>query len=472
LGIKLGSVAGIPLYLDYSAFIIFALIAYEVGFLIYSNLSFVVELTIGIVSAILVFVSIIVHELAHSIVAKRNGLKIGRITMYLLGGVSEMEEEPPTANLELKMSAAGPLTSLAIGAICFLGWTASVDLSAPLLVQIPLYYSFFLNVIVAAFNLIPAFPMDGGRMLRSLIWRTNGDVMRSTRIASTVGRVFAYLMVFTGIFFIISGDFFDGLWLILIGWFISTAASSEMNQMIIQRDLGGLKARDLMTRNVDSVTPEITLTELSSQFFERKHNGFPVIGVGGEIVGCVTMDDLRRVKRSLWDTTFVRDIMTPREKLVTAEEGDSAQQVLKLLTKNRIGRIFVLDESEQLSGIITRSDIMKTIQMQENIMGGSKGHELGSGREHFISVEKGMMFIIDSPAGGSIGWSALFNGNEFALVSETVVQLSGNGQITRFTFEALQKGRFSIVLRPRTASGGTGPQFEGRESTKYSIMVS
>lgn len=466
LAVKIGTVSGIPLYLDYSWFIIFALIAYTVGFWMmpasYPNLSWVYYLSIGILSAILLFVSIIIHELAHSIVAKRNGLKIGKITLYLLGGVSEMEEEPPNANLELKMSAAGPLTSIAISVASLFGWIASVDLSAPVLIQGPLFYLFLVNALVSGFNLIPAFPMDGGRILRSLIWRRSDDMMKSTRIASTVGRVFAYIIMFVGIFFLFTVDVFDGIWLLLIGWFISSAASSEMNQMIIQRDLADLKASDIMTRTIDFVAPEMTLTELSSSFLQHKHNGFPVMENDKEIVGCITMDDLRHVKRNLWDITFVRDVMTPKLKLVTVKQSDSAQQVAILMTRNRVGRIFVVDESEQLCGIITRSDLMKTIQIQEGVMGGTKGRDVTSGRERLFSVEKGMMFEIDCPPGS---WSASFSSGEFTLVSENIVQLSSGGQTTQFAFEPLKKGTLSIMLYPKPP-GKTplGP-------IKYSVIV-
>jgi Zn-dependent protease/CBS domain-containing protein len=479
LAIKLGNIYGIPLYLDYSWFIIFVLIAYTVGFGLmpesYPGLSSLEYLSIGLLSAILLFVSIVVHELAHSIIAKRNGLKIGKITLYLLGGVSEMEEEPPTANLELKMSAAGPLTSIAIAVLCLLGWVASIDLHASVLVQGPLQYAVLVNALVAGFNLIPAFPMDGGRVLRSILWRSNKDLMKSTMTASKIGRVFAYLIMFAGIFFLIFVDLFDGLWLILIGWFISSGASNEMNRMIMQRDLANLKADDIMTRTIDSVSPDITLTELSSEFLQHKHNGFPVIGGGNEMLGCITVEDLRRVQRSRWDSTFVRDVMTPKERLVTVKESDSAQQVAALMSKNQIGRIFVLnDRSGLLAGIITRSDIIKTIQVQESILGESRRGSLSSEKEFTISVETGMMFEIEAPQlvrGSMISWSVSFNTIAFSLVSEKVIQLSGGGQSTQYTFQALRKGKFSIILYQGPSSGGIS--HAGRnESIRYSIIVS
>ena len=470
MAIKLGDVYGIPLYLDYSWFIIFALIAYTVGFgmmpLRYPALTWEIYLFIGILSALLLFFSIVVHELAHSIVAKNNGLKIGKITLYLLGGVSEMEEEPPSANLELKMSAAGPLTSIAIAVFCYVGWILSEYLNASVLVQGPLYYSYLINAIVAGFNLIPAFPMDGGRVLRSLLWRRNGDMMRSTRTASTVGRIFAYGMMFVGIFYIIAIDFFTGFWLILIGWFISSAASSEMSQMMVQRDLSTLKARDMMTRSLDSITPEITLSELSSKFLEHKHNGFPVIESNGDLVGCITMDDLRHVKKEAWDTTLVKSVMIPKERLVTVKESDPAPEVLKLMSKNRIGRIFVMNEmGVQLTGIITRSDIIKTIQLQESLRGPREGL-VSPEVARTIPVEKGMLFEIDSPPGR---WTPSFDTSQFTLVSQNVAQVSGGGgQSTQFVFEALQKGRFFITLLPQIEQSSPRRPTDG---IRYSIAV-
>ena len=470
MAIKLGTVYGIPLFLDYSGLVIFALIAYTVGFglmpVTYKNLSWTIYASIGILSAILLFVSIIVHELAHSIVAKNNGLKIGRITVYLLGGVSEMEEEPPTANLELKMSAAGPLTSIAIAVVCFFAWMISGDLHASILIQGPLQYSYLVNALVAGFNLIPAYPMDGGRVLRSLLWRRNKNMMQATKTASSVGKVFAYLIMFAGVFYLIAIDVFTGLWLIIIGWFISSSASSEMNQMKIQQDLSTVKAKDMMTRNVDSIKPEISLGELSSEFMSRKHNGFPVIDSAGELVGCITMDDLRRVKRELWDSTLVKDVMIQKEKLITVREKDPAQLVVNLMQRNRIGRIFVLTDALQLAGIITRSDVVKTIEVQESALG---IHGLGTVPiARNVPVEKGMLFEIESPSGK---WTPSFNPSECTLISESVSQQSDEGDVMRYTFETLKRGRFSIILLPKSMDGAEKKTSQDK-GVKYTVIAS
>ncbi len=452
MAIKLGTIYGIPLYLDYSWFIILALIVFEVAFLImpyeYPGLSTGLYLLLGVLSAFLLFASIVVHELAHSIIAKRNGLKIGRITLYLLGGVSEMSEEPPNPSLELRMSAAGPLTSLAIAGVSYVGWLASLSVKAPVIIRGPLEYTALFNVIVAAFNLIPAFPMDGGRVLRSIIWRSSGDMIKSTKISATVGRIFAYVMMVGGVLltFLVPSYLFDGIWLVLIGWFISSSAQGEYRQVQILRDVADLKARDMMSKTVDRVSEEITLTELSSQFLQYKHKGFPVMR-GDELIGCVTMQDLRAVKKELWDTTRVLDIMAPKEKLATVKESDPAKQVLAAIGSRQIGRIFVLsdDMSGRLVGIITRTDVMRTIQMQESFLKNAPPPG-PAGLERNIPVEVGMLFQIIAPEYGGINWSPSFNPGEFSLVSEQIVQIAPDKQAKQFTLQALKKGTFYINL--------------------------
>jgi Zn-dependent protease/CBS domain-containing protein len=479
LAIKLGSIYGIPLYLDYTWFIIFALIVYTVGFLFFpeeyskTSFTFAEELILGVLSAFLLFGSVLVHELAHSIVAKRNGLQIGRITLYLFGGVSEMTEEPPNANLELKMAAAGPLTSIVIALILGALWYVANSAGASILFAGPLLYAFLINLIVAAFNLIPAFPLDGGRILRSILWHFNNDVLKATKIASTVGRIFAYLMMFGGIvLFLFTGDIFDGVWLVLIGWFISSGATSELRQQIVQEDLAPLKVRDIMTRTVDSVSPDMTANDLSIQFMERKHNGFPVME-GDELVGCVTMHDLRHAGKESWNTLRVRDIMVPKDKVITVRESDPAKKALQLMSQNKIGRVFVLvDTGSKLAGIVTRTDIMKTIEMRESSRSGAFGsaqsEKKGEASMNTITVDNGMLFELTAPVGETtVDWAANFDQASFALVSTRLVQLADlNQTLKHFTFQAMKKGRFFITLAP-TNVGGKG----GARPSTYIVVV-
>jgi Zn-dependent protease/CBS domain-containing protein len=466
----MGSVYGVPIYIDYSFFLIFGLIVWSVGFVLmpseYPELSQFAYLAIGLVSAILLFVSILVHELAHSIIAKRNGLHIARITLFLFGGVSEIQGQPDDPNLELRMAAAGPLTSLAIAGLCYVLWLGSAAAGISVLIQAPLDYSFLVNAIVAGFNLIPAFPMDGGRILRAALWRHNHDLIKSTKDAALIGKIFSYAMTAVGILLVFI-DFFTGLWLVLIAWFVYTGAGGELRQTLLQRDLAGLKSRSMMTRNVDSVKPDMSLSDLSAKIRSARHNGFPVVDDSDDLIGCITNDSLHRVKKELWTTTRVRDVMTPRDALSTVMESEPAIKALQLMSNNRIGLIFVLDDSTlKLAGIITRSDIARTIQSEESMFntGGARISQI-------ISVDQGMLFELEAPDEDGPNWSALFNQSEFALIEQKVLQLSNGGQAKQFTFQPLQKGRFFITLNQEVtllASPGSKPS---QKQVKYTIIV-
>jgi Zn-dependent protease len=447
VAIQVGKIAGIPIALDYSWFVIFLLIAWTVGFNMmpatYPGLGFVAYLFIGILSSFLLFGSVLVHELAHSIVAKRNGLRIRRITLFLFGGVSEIEEEPSDPWLEMKMAAAGPLTSVALAGLSAIMWQSSVLFDVSPLIQAPLQYCSLVNAIVAAFNLIPAFPMDGGRVLRSLIWSRTGDIVSSTRTASTTGRAFAYAMIFIGIFLIFAVDVVTGFWLIIIGWFISTGAQSALAQTIVREDLRGLRANDIMTRRVDSVPPDMTLEELSQEFFRLKHNGFPVIS-GDELAGCVTTDDLRKARREAWRTTTVKEVMTPKDKLVTVGEEELAAKATGLMTEKRIGRVFVTNQEGKLSGIITRSDVMKVVQLKEGLSGiGAASRAPG---KVYFTVEPEMNFVLEQPTEPGLDWKAEFSGDGIQLVKEAVSKTAQGHEMKQFVFHAGRIGEYSVRL--------------------------
>jgi len=475
LGIRIGKVAGIPIYLDYSWFVIFFLLAWTIGLVsmpaVYPGLSQLEYLFIGALSALLLFVSILVHELAHSVVAKRSGLKIGRITLYLLGGVSQLENEPNNPSLELRMAAAGPLTSLAISVLVGVSWLFSSWMNLTPLVQAPLLYVALVNALVAGFNLIPAFPMDGGRVLRSLLWRRNGDFVHSTVVASNTGRVFAYILVFFGLFTMIFVDFVSGVWFLLIGWFISSSAASSLRQTIIQEDLRGVKVADLMTRNVESVTPEMDLGSLSEEFMRTKHTGFPVVSCG-ELVGCVTLGDLRKVKKESWSATKTGEIMTPREKLVTALGGDSAMDIITPMNQMNIGRVFVMDGGK-MTGIVTRSDILKAVELKEGTLGISRGRRSFEARVS-LTVETAMNFVLEQPVDDDFTWRAEFSGDAVQPMGQETVKTSSGGQVQRFTFQAAKVGTHVIRLVEARGPSGNAGNVGGRpiRTITYTVTVS
>lgn len=375
MSLTIGRVLDIPIRLHVTVFIILLLITWTVGFGLmpgeYPGLNQTVYLLIGVFSSILLFASILLHELAHSIVAKRNGLKINQISLFIFGGIAEMSQEPKDPSLELKMAVAGPLTSIAIMLVAGALWLASISLQAHPLIQAPLEYTALINGIVALFNLAPAFPLDGGRIFRSIIWKRRKDLLSATQTASKAGAVFAYALMFLGIFTIFSYNFISGLWLLLIGWFILGGARSGLEQTIVKEALGELKVRDIMTKAVDSVRPDSTVEKLAEDFLRLKHNGFPVMS-DGELEGIVTAEDLRKVGRELWSTARVKDIMTPKEKLIAIKPEQAALDAMILMAQKQIGRILVVEEGK-LVGIVTRSDVMKTVRIRTGI-------ELGSAR--------------------------------------------------------------------------------------------
>jgi Zn-dependent protease/CBS domain-containing protein len=436
----------------------------------YPGLSQLEYLFIGTVSAALLFVSILVHELAHCVVAKRSGLKIRQITLYLLGGVSEMEEEPSNPSLELRMAAAGPLTSLAISLLVWVSWLLSSSMNLSPLVQAPLLYVALVNAVVAGFNFIPAFPMDGGRVLRSLLWMRNGDVVRSTVVASTAGRVFAYIIVFLGLFTIFYGDLASGIWLLLIGWFISSSATSSLRQTMIQEDLRGARVADLMTRNVESVPPEMDLDSLSEEFMRTKHTGFPVLS-DGELVGCVTLGDLRKVRKESWATTKAGEIMTPREKLIVAHEGDSATDIITSMNRENIGRVFVMDGGK-IAGIVTRSDILKAIELKEGALGISRGRR-ALDKQVVLTAETAMNFVLEQPVDEGLTWKAEYSGDALQLVGQEAAKTSAGQQVQRFTFQAVKEGSHVIRLEEvKILPGATGGAGRPVRTIAYTIIVS
>jgi len=453
LAIPIGKVAGIPIYLDYSWFVIFFLLVWTIGFSLmpsaYPGLSQFDYLLIGVVTALLFFGSLLLHELAHSIVAKRNGMTIRRITLFLLGGVSDLEEEPKDASVELRMAAAGPLTSLALSVVFFLIWLVSAIAGLSGIIQAPIFYLSLVNLLMALFNFIPAFPMDGGRVLRAILWRRNGNIVRSTEVASRIGEVFAMVIMAFGIFSIFFIDFISGVWALLIGWFISSSSSASLQQTIAKEDLRGVKASDLMTRNVDVVPPEMTLAGLSDECTRTKHTGFPVVS-NGKIIGCVTMGDLRRFSKDRWATTRVDQAMTTSDKLAIVSQVDPATDVMTMMQRRNVGRVFVI-EGGALTGIITRSDMLKAIELREGTLGMRRGI-WGSEQRVSLNVEPGMNFVLEQPAEKGFVWRPEFSGSDVQLVGQDLYMTPDGHEEQRFTFQTAKAGAYVIRLHEAQGS--------------------
>lgn len=350
---KIFSAFGIPVELHIS-FLLLMLFIYAVAFL------GVISLYIAFLITLL-FVTVVIHELSHSYVAKKYGVKIDRIVLLPIGGVSAMEEIPKDPDQELKIAAAGPLSNIIIAFFCFIalviiGGTGSLTLSSFFISNTPsadleLFLANFLgvNLVLGLFNLLPAFPMDGGRVLRAFFAKRMSYV-EATKTAASVGKQFAILMAILGIFF--------NFILILIAIFIYIGADQEYKTTLISSKLEGISVRNIMTNKVDTLTPDAPVSEALNTMFRQRHMGYPVED-HGKLVGIITFDDISRVPEDERDIP-VKNIMT--RELILTHPDEPAMNTLEIITKNNIGRLPVI-ENGKLVGIISKTDIMRVLKV-------------------------------------------------------------------------------------------------------------
>ena len=370
LSVRLGKIMGIPIRIHYTLWLVFILIAWSLAVDYmphqYPGLGAVTYWLIGVVSAVILFISVLVHELSHSYVAKRNGLPIARITLFFFGGVSEITEEPQEPGLEVRMAAAGPLMSFLIAGILGAFWYLAGIAKAPVPVIATLSYAALINGILGVFNLVPAFPLDGGRVFRGTIWKRTNDLIRATKMATRVSEAFSLLMMFGGFFLIISGDFIDGIWTVVLGWFIKSGAETGLRQTLVGEALAGVTVADIMTGDVLTVSPDITIQQLISDYFlTHRHGGYPVVK-NGEVLGIVTLQCVRSVPKEQRETVTVRQAMIPCERTVVVKPSVTALDAMQKMARNKVGRVLVVDE-DRLIGIATREDIVRTIQTRQEL---------------------------------------------------------------------------------------------------------
>jgi Zn-dependent protease/predicted transcriptional regulator len=370
LSVRLGKIMGIPVTIHYTLWFVFILIAWSlaVGYMPsqYPGLGVVTYWAIGIVSAVILFASVLVHELSHSYVAKKNGLPIARITLFFFGGVSEMTEEPHDPGLEVRMAAAGPLMSFLIAGVLGAFWYLTRLAGAPVAVTATLGYGALINAILGVFNLVPAFPLDGGRVFRGSVWKRSRNFIGATRTATRVSEAISLLMMVGGFVSIIFGDFVDGIWIIFLGWFIRSGAETSLRQTLIGEALAGVTVGDVMTRDVMTVPSNITVDQLVSNYFlVHRHGGYPVVE-DGKILGIVTMQCVRSVPKEARETVTVKEAMIPCERAVTVRASASALDAMNTMARQNVGRLLVL-EGPQLLGILTRGDLMRTIRTRQEL---------------------------------------------------------------------------------------------------------
>ncbi|MBE0537484.1 MAG: site-2 protease family protein [Phycisphaerae bacterium] len=317
----------------------------------------------GAAGAIGLFLSIIFHEFCHSLVARRFGMPMKGITLFIFGGVAEMNEEPPSAKAELLMAAAGPASSVVFAGLLFLTHAAAQVVNWPAPVNAVLIYLAWLNIILAVFNLVPAFPLDGGRILRAILWAAKKDVRWATRIASRLGSAFGIFLTVLGVISFIGGNFIGGLWYFLIGMFIRAAAQSSYREMLIRQTLSGEPVGRFMQKDPATVPPSISISELVEDYFYRYHYKMFPVTTGDHLEGCVSTKEIKDVPKNEWNSRHVADIEKSCSDENTIAPQSDATAALALMNRTGNSRLMVVEEG-RLAGIITLKDLLKFLALK------------------------------------------------------------------------------------------------------------
>jgi Zn-dependent protease/CBS domain-containing protein len=326
----------------------------------------------GGIASILLFVSVLVHELAHSLVARARGMPVNSIVLFIFGGASQIEEEPEEPGSEFIMALVGPVTSLVLAGVFWGVGQAMAGQGGP--VDAIVTYLALINALLGGFNLLPGLPLDGGRLLRSAISYFTGDLKKATNIAAGVGKLLAWGLIALGFFLLIGGNLLGGLWIAFIGWFLSNAASETGRQMTLKETLSGVEVREAMNEAPCVIGPDTKVDEIVHEIFLQGKARAAAICQDGEPVGIVTPSDVKEVPRENWGSTRVREIMT-QEPLYSVETTEDLNTAFKMLARNDINQLLVVEGGE-LRGILSRADIIQYIQLSQEL--GLSGENKGT----------------------------------------------------------------------------------------------
>lgn len=330
----------------------------------YEGLSTQTYWIMGVVGAIGLFLSIIVHEMSHSLVARQYGMPIKGITLFIFGGVAELNKEPPSPKAEFLMAAAGPISSLALAALLYVFSLVAQAIGLPESVYGVIKYLSWINGLLAVFNLVPAFPLDGGRILRSILWGWKDNLRWATRVSAAFGAGFGLFLIFLGVLQFFGGNFIGGMWWFFIGMFIRGAANSSYQQLLVRRALEGEPVRRFMKTEVITAPAAATLQELVDNYFYRYHHKlFPVVDAGDRLVGGATIKQVRDVPREEWGRRTVGEIAQPPSPENTIDEQADALDALALMSRSASSRLMVT-AGNQLVGIISLKDLLAFLELK------------------------------------------------------------------------------------------------------------
>jgi Zn-dependent protease len=362
--LQLGRIAGVRIGINWSWLVVFALITWSLADGVFPSqnpgLSDGTYIAMALAAAVLFFASLLFHELGHALQARREGMEIEGITLWLFGGVAQFKGSFPSAGAEFRIAIAGPLVSLVLGVLFVV---LAVFAGSPTEVDGVAAWLGYINLSLLVFNLIPALPLDGGRVLRSALWYFKGDFAWATRIASNIGRGFGYLLIAGGIAMLIFQGSFSGAWLAFLGWFLLQAATAEARYVATQQALDGLRVRDLMVRHPVTVDADLTLGQfVDGVAGSRRYTTYPVLE-DGRPVGLLAFRSVAAVPRGEWDSRRVRDSMISREQVPLLDEGDAAIDALAELSRSDVNRGLVV-ENEHLAGLLSITDLARALEVR------------------------------------------------------------------------------------------------------------
>jgi Zn-dependent protease/predicted transcriptional regulator len=364
--IRLGTIAGVKVGVNWSVLVIFFLIAFGLGAgqfpAVFPDLPAGVYVAAGLIAAVVFFLSLLAHELAHAIVARRNGLEVEGITLWLFGGVARLGGEAPNPGAELRIAGVGPLVSIVLGVgFLALAVLANAAGAAEIVIGV-LGWLGAINLVLAVFNLIPGAPLDGGRLLRAFLWSRHGDRYRAAVTAARMGRGVGIVLIAIGLFQLLFTGTFGGLWLALIGWFLIGAATAEEQHAQVQSTLGGVRVRDVMTADPTAATGDESVQRfIDDVVFGHRYSTFPLVADGGRPTGLVTLNRIKQVPPAERATTTLMQIACPMNEVPVARPEERLTELLPRMAGCTDGRALVIDR-DRLVGIVSPTDITRTLQ--------------------------------------------------------------------------------------------------------------
>jgi Zn-dependent protease/CBS domain-containing protein len=368
----LGRVLGIPLELDYSWFLVFALLTWALAVGHYPaefkgwppSLYWIM----GAVTAVMLFVSVLLHELGHSVVARRYKIPVRQITLFIFGGVSQIEAEAATPGADFRIAVAGPLVSLALAGLFTILQPAVAGVS-PLLALAR--YLAYINLALAFFNLIPGFPLDGGRGLRAIVWGLTGDFRRATRFAASVGRGFAFVFILAGVWQVFGGNVVGGLWIAFIGWFLESAAVAQTQQVAVQDLLGGHTVAEAMSRDLVAVPRDATLQQLVDQHILTSGRRSFLVQRDQAVLGLLTLHHVVQIPRAQWGATTAEQAMIPVARMRSAHPDAELRTALEDMDRDGVNQLPVMMDHRAL-GILRREDIISFLRVAQQLHAGQQ----------------------------------------------------------------------------------------------------